>query len=245
MLSCSSRGMRDRFRLRRRPPHRPRSRTPESSRRHARGRLDASSVAAALGDKAHIDCLRGSAPSLSGEPRRARSARIPHLVEGHGMWVAHRHARQVKSVRPATERARSTQGASEINGRSGRGERRGCHLYRDRLGTRAIHDDAGVRPCQGVDRHVERRLPGAPCKMQRRTSNPVAAHPRHRAIRVDHAHRWIIHTEGEHPVTPNTAMPITKRDRLHGRELHPTKRFLLNNQEVVPEPFILVKRQIH
>jgi len=160
------------------------------------------------------------------------------------MWVAHRHAREMKGT--ARDRKRMIEpGRVRVQWQVLRGERRGCHLYRDRLATRAIHDDAGMRPCQGVDRHVERRLPGAPCKMQRRTSNSVAAHPRHRAIRVDHVHRWIIHTEGEHTVSPNTAMPIAKRNRLLGRELHPTQRFLLDNEKVVPEPFILIKRQNH
>jgi hypothetical protein len=58
-------------------------------------------------------------------------------------------------------------------------------------------------------------------------------------------HRGSIQVDGQHPVTADPAMPIAKRDRLLARKPHPAKRFRLHDQEVVPETFVLIKRQQH
>ena len=127
----------------------------------------------------------------------------------------------------------------------GRQQRRRRHLHGHGFSARPVGYDTGMRPCQGGDDHLERRLARATRKVQRRTAKPVAAHLGHRAIGVDHVHRRRGDIEDEDPVAPYSAMPITERDRLIGREQNTAKRFLLDDEEVVSETFVFVEGQEH
>ena len=204
--------------------------------------IESHRAAIVLGDEAHIDALGEVRVAL--DQRTELEACITHLVKRHRVRVAHRHAADAEVATVDGERmVEPGSGGAQRKVRGHQRWRR--HLDGDRLRTWTVHDHAGVRTRQCINRHLERRFVRPSRKVQRGTANAVAAHLRNRAIGIDHVHRRRMDVEHEHTVATDPTMAITKRDCLVCRELHPRKRFLLDDEEVVTEAFVLVERQSH
>ena len=195
-----------------------------------------------LGHEADVHALGEMrvALNLGAEPQPL----VADLVEGDGVGVAHRDAAQAQGLTTELERMVEP-GLVGAQRQVARHQRRRRHLNGDRFRASAVHDEAGMRPGQGVDAHLERRLTGAARQMQGGAANPVAAHLGDRAIGVDDIHPRRFEVEDQHSVSAYAAVPIAKRNRPLGRKPHAAERFLLDDQEVVPKTFVLVERQRH